>query len=48
MTFDQFWQEYLSLTQTQNQIIIMYRLQNLYYDAWKKEKSPEKFMAEEW
>ena len=48
MTFDDFWQECLSLAQTQNQIIIMYRLQNLYYDAWEEGKSPEEFMEEEW
>lgn len=48
MTFDQFWQECLALARTEAQVVIMYRLQNLYYDAWEEGKSPEKFMVEEW
>lgn len=48
MTFDQFWQECLSLAKTQNQVILMNFLKNLYYDAWEEGKSPEEFMEEEW
>ena len=47
-SFDEYWQECLSLARTQRQREIMWRLQNLYEDAWEEGVSAEAQMESEW
>ena len=46
-TFEDYWQECLSLARTQRQREIMWRLQNLYEDAWEEGVSVEDVVAGE-
>lgn len=47
-TFEDYWQECLSLARTERQREIMWRLQNLYEDAWDEGVSAEDVVAGEW
>jgi hypothetical protein len=47
-SFEDYWQECLSLAQTQRQRDIMFRLKNLYKDAWEEGVSAEAQMESEW
>ena len=46
-TFEDYWQECLSLARTERQREIMWRLQNLYEDAWEEGVSAEDFVESE-
>ena len=47
-SFEEYWQECLSLARTQRQQEIMWRPQNLYEDAWDEGVSAEDVVAGEW
>ena len=47
-TFEDYWQECLSLARTERQREIMWGLQNLYEDAWEEGISAEAQMESEW
>ena len=47
-SFEEYWQECLSLARTQLQRDIMGRMQNLYKDAWEEGVSAEAQMIGEW
>lgn len=47
-SFEEYWQECLSLARTQLQRDIMFRLQNLYKDAWEEGVSAEDIILMEW
>ena len=47
-TFEEYWKECLSLARTERQREIMWKLKNLYYDAWEEGVSAEDVVTGEW
>ena len=46
-SFEEYWQECLSLARTERQREVMWRLQNLYEDAWEEGVSAEDIVESE-
>ena len=47
-SFEEYWQECLSLARTKLQQDLMWKMQNLYKDAWEEGVSAEDVVVREW